>query len=125
MSALIPTKRSKPCCNNSAVGPDQGETEVLKNFARWRRIQTTIATWRLKAVLKDLHSDRDHSGVIATRLATFVGYHRANWEGEQARPCGLMDKAPDFGSGDCRFETCHGRFVCFVSTAGALVVITV
>ena len=24
-------------------------------------------------------------------------------------PCGLMDKAPDFGSGDCRFESCHGR----------------
>ena len=25
------------------------------------------------------------------------------------RPCGLMDKAPDFGSGDCRFESCHGH----------------
>ena len=23
--------------------------------------------------------------------------------------CGLMDKAPDFGSGDCRFESCHVR----------------
>ena len=23
--------------------------------------------------------------------------------------CGLMDKAPDFGSGDCRFESCHDR----------------
>ena len=29
--------------------------------------------------------------------------------GTQLRPCGLMDKAPDFGSGDCRFESCHGR----------------
>ena len=27
----------------------------------------------------------------------------------QVRPCGLMDKAPDFGSGDCRFESCHGQ----------------
>ena len=27
----------------------------------------------------------------------------------QLGPCGLMDKAPDFGSGDCRFESCHGR----------------
>ncbi len=25
------------------------------------------------------------------------------------RACGLMDKAPDFGSGDCRFESCHAR----------------
>ena len=30
-----------------------------------------------------------------------------------AWPCGLMDKAPDFGSGDCRFESCHGRVVTF------------
>ena len=30
------------------------------------------------------------------------------------RPCGPMDKAPDFGSGDCRFESCHGRLI-FVS----------
>ena len=30
-----------------------------------------------------------------------------------AWPCGLMDKAPDFGSGDCRFESCHGRDITF------------
>ena len=29
---------------------------------------------------------------------------------QHLRPCGLMDKAPDFGSGDCRFESCHGRY---------------
>ena len=23
--------------------------------------------------------------------------------------CGPMDKAPDFGSGACRFESCHAR----------------
>ena len=23
--------------------------------------------------------------------------------------CGLMDKASDFGSEDCRFESCHAR----------------
>ena len=28
-----------------------------------------------------------------------------------ARACGLMDKAPDFGSGDCRFESCHARYI--------------
>ena len=28
-----------------------------------------------------------------------------------------MDKAPDFGSGDCRFESCHARiFFCIVSS---------
>ena len=27
-----------------------------------------------------------------------------------------MDKAPDFGSGDCKFESCHGRFY-FVNQA--------
>lgn len=29
------------------------------------------------------------------------------------RVCGLMDKAPDFGSGDCRFESCHARHFIF------------
>ena len=33
----------------------------------------------------------------------------------QVRPCGLMDKAPDFGSGDCRFESCHGRINKFLN----------
>ena len=27
-----------------------------------------------------------------------------------------MDKAPDFGSGDCRFESCHGRVFLFASS---------
>ena len=27
----------------------------------------------------------------------------------QVSSCGLMDKAPDFGSGDCRFESCQDR----------------
>ena len=36
---------------------------------------------------------------------------------EQLRPCGLMDKAPDFGSGDCMFESCHGRFQTFWALA--------
>ena len=26
------------------------------------------------------------------------------------RPCGPMDKAPDYGSGDSRFESWQGRF---------------
>jgi hypothetical protein len=26
-------------------------------------------------------------------------------------PCGLMDKASDFESEDCRFESCHGRWL--------------
>ena len=30
-----------------------------------------------------------------------------------ARPCGLMDKASDFGSEDCRFESCHGRIILY------------
>ena len=41
----------------------------------------------------------------------------SNWEScvsffflySKVGPCGLMDKAPDFGSGDCRFESCHDR----------------
>ena len=28
-----------------------------------------------------------------------------------SRSCGLMDKASDFGSEDCRFESCHGLLI--------------
>ena len=28
---------------------------------------------------------------------------------EESGSCGPMDKAPDFGSGDCRFKSCHDR----------------
>ena len=31
-----------------------------------------------------------------------------------------MDKAPDFGSGDCRFESCHGREISFCSKSHLL-----
>ena len=30
-----------------------------------------------------------------------------------SRSCGLMDKASDFGSEDCRFESCHDRYFYF------------
>lgn len=29
------------------------------------------------------------------------------------RACGLMDKVSDFGSEDCRFESCHARWIYF------------
>ena len=36
---------------------------------------------------------------------------------EVYRVCGLMDKAPDFGSGDCRFESCHARVILYCRSA--------
>ena len=41
---------------------------------------------------------------IKAKTLTFIQFTRLN-----CRECGLMDKAPDFGSGDCRFESCHSR----------------
>ena len=37
--------------------------------------------------------------------------------------CGLMDKASDFGSGDCRFESCHDRFEKNISFFAASILI--
>ena len=31
------------------------------------------------------------------------------------RPCGLMDKALDFESDDCGFESHHGRYVIIIA----------
>ena len=38
---------------------------------------------------------------------------------QQDRPRGPMDKAPDFESGDCRFESCRGRISFFLVLARA------
>ena len=46
---------------------------------------------------------------IATTLARCLSQGPTVEQFTSMRPCGLMDKAPDFGSGDCRFESCHGR----------------
>ena len=48
---------------------------------------------------------------IAVDVEKLPGVTWLNVYGIHLRPCGLMDKAPDFGSGDCRFESCHGRFL--------------
>ena len=43
-----------------------------------------------------------------------IGSTASVWDvtnADMVSSCGLMDKAPDFGSGDCRFESCHGRIL--------------
>ena len=54
---------------------------------------------------------RIHLQLIATCLDRKQSQVWLVLGGNHQRPCGLMDKAPDFGSGDCRFESCHGRFL--------------
>ena len=48
---------------------------------------------------------------LATQFAILHMFYHPFQIYPQAGPCGLMDKAPDFGSGDCRFESCHGRIL--------------
>lgn len=46
---------------------------------------------------------------IISTIGSSIRISRHHW----TRVCGLMDKAPDFGSGDCRFESCHARHFIF------------
>ena len=46
-------------------------------------------------------------GCLLVKLTAFVEKQPSQ------RPCGLTDKASDFGSEDCRFESCHGRTIFF------------
>ena len=76
--------------------------------------------------LPSLWSSRDINGSFSKRSSLLLGTHcntcwygtNLDWMEDQQkpiRPCGLMDKAPDFGSGDCRFESCHGRSFLFLT----------
>ena len=51
----------------------------------------------------------DLNGIIATQVVNTKRLLGGQVGLPHVWPCGLMDKAPDFGSGDCRFESCHGR----------------
>ena len=44
---------------------------------------------------------------IATQLASNIYNIVVCILPSRLRLCGLMDKTPDFGSGDCRFKSCH------------------
>ena len=61
-----------------------------------------------------------HSPILLSNCNIVCNTQNTLWwvsSPHQVRSCGLMDKAPDFGSGDCRFESCHDRFcflLCFV-----------
>ena len=48
-------------------------------------------------------------GKIATELSSQICIVELSVLLSHLRLCGLMDKAPDFGSGDCRFKSCHNQ----------------
>ena len=52
--------------------------------------------------------ENDHLGRYCD-IATTDRVYKTKSSISPCRACGLMDKAPDFGSGDCRFESCHAR----------------
>ena len=47
--------------------------------------------------------------VLPTKLVTDAKQHTFTKTWCRGWPCGPMDKAPDYGSGDSRFESWHGR----------------
>ena len=47
--------------------------------------------------------------VLPTKLVTDAKRHTFTKTWCRGWPCGPMDKAPDYGSGDSRFESWHGR----------------
>ena len=50
-----------------------------------------------------------HSDRISNKIANLSDKYCGITGVTNIRPCGLMDKAPVSGAGDCRFESCHGR----------------
>ena len=47
------------------------------------------------------------------RIYCAIGKKFSVYRSNNIWPCGLTDKASDFGSEDCRFESCHGQLAFF------------
>ena len=53
----------------------------------------------------------NHIAFICIFIYVLVIVKTADVKQKMCRPRGLMDKASDFGSEDCRFESCRGRTI--------------
>ena len=60
----------------------------------------------------NFNSNYGHSVLMEYIIKEILIFHKD-------RPRGPMDKAPDFESGDCRFESCRGRICFFLVLARA------
>ena len=47
--------------------------------------------------------------MFSSAIATNIIFECQRWVWDNVRACGLTDRAPDFGSGGCRFESCHAQ----------------
>ena len=83
-----------------------GQRIVLKEFS-WGKYATLILCCKIKLVLIFYFKAQGCQKHLALQhcMDACLSFNCASIK----RPCGLMDKAPDFGSGDCRFESCQGR----------------
>ena len=90
-------------------------------FTFWEMQSYEISIFQIKLTVKSLHSIQTKHledsfltifqvnkwGICKTEQIMTFWWLGHGW------PCGPMDKAPDFGSGDCRFESCHGQKIFF------------
>lgn len=75
---------------------------VLRKEECWK----TNMRCKMRTIRKDLWVLNAFESWIVRGVFIF-GVTTPRW------PCGLTDKASDFGSEDCRFESCHGRELFF------------
>jgi hypothetical protein len=66
-------------------------------------------------VPKNIYLWRFDSSVTVLRSNRVVGFVWIWISTCYMWPCGLMDKAPASGAGDCRFESCQGRIFFYIS----------
>ena len=70
-----------------------------------------------------VHAMKQFESFCCLSLYTHLSTLQINWlqnYTSSSWPCGVMDNASDFGSEDCRFESCQGHFFLFDSTCKAI-----
>ena len=113
-------KREEKICIVRESNP--GRPRGRRAFYHWTNDASTCSFLQYPILAQACHKMRQqcclgsrcfHQVATPREMCGHPLIHKA--PAKQARPCGLMDKAPDFGSGDCRFESCHGRFLLLVN----------
>ncbi|GBP23841.1 hypothetical protein EVAR_86218_1 [Eumeta japonica] len=90
--------------SSRGVTKARGETNLQSKCTRNCRRGKRALTCRRAYVTSSSHLGGRGAGVTSRGAA-----REPRAAAAPQRPCGLMDKASDFGSEDCRFESCHGQ----------------
>ena len=109
MKIFLPKRRKSE--NWSAKRLRKGACDQPWMFKPYHFATTDVMTSNARYQLNPMRDHVSHTLRSICMTATSFVISRCHFLSIEVWPRGLMDKASDFGSEDCRFKSCRGRVI--------------